>query len=50
MNTKAIKKLRRTIRAEYKREMAVYYQLPFFTRLKWAYCVLFRVYPGNKKA
>jgi hypothetical protein len=49
MNLKQAKKLRRTIRAEYKREMAVYYMLPFWTRLKWAYCVLFRVYPGKKK-
>jgi hypothetical protein len=49
MNVKTAKKFRQIMRSEFKREMAAYYALPFFTRLKWAYCVLFRVYPGKKK-
>lgn len=49
MNSKTAKKFRKVIRKEFRREMRAYYALPFWTRLKWAYGVLFRVYPGRKR-
>jgi hypothetical protein len=48
MNKKKAKKLRQTIRKEYRREMRQYYLLPFSTRLKMAYAILFKIYPGRK--
>lgn len=43
------KKLRKIIRSEYRNEMRKYYNLSFWTRLKLAYTIIFRIRPKDKK-
>jgi hypothetical protein len=42
------KQVRKAIRTEYRKEMREYYLLPFYTRFRLAWWILFKIYPNAK--